>query len=506
MGYAGDSRNTRHSPHHAGLVAFLSLLGVLTWICAPTSALHAQEEPALPSGLEGENTDETSGEEPALPGGLDGEDDSGQPELPPGLDEPKEQKPSPPPAEKDAGPWDLSGFWEARGGLRTQRDRYQRQASIGETRFHAKALRVWREVEFTLTGDLLADAVARRHRPRLEEGRGFLDLREASASFSPLESVDMKIGRQILTWGTGDLIFINDMFPKDWQAFFIGRDQEYLKAPSDAIKTSFFTAPANLDVVFSPRLDPDRFISGRRVSYYNGARDRLAGNDVIIEDDAPNEYFKDFELACRLSRKFGGYELAGYAYTGYWKSPAGMNAVTGRATFPRLNVYGASARAPLAKGIANAEFGYYDSRQDADGDNPLVNNGEVRMLAGYERDVPEIARDLTLAGQYYVEQMTDYGAYRRALPPGAKQRDEFRHVVTCRITQRLMNQTLTLSLFGYYSPSDADAYLRPNVQFKIDDHWTAEVGGNVFFGAHTYTFFGQFRNNTNLYAALRYSF
>jgi len=102
--------------------------------------------------------------------------------------------------------------------------------------------------------------------------------------------------------------------------------------------------------------------------------------------------------------------------------------------------------------------------------------------------------------------MTDYGAYRRALPPGAKPRDEFRHVLTARITQRLMNQNLTLSVFGYYSPSDADAYLRPNAQLKIDDHWTAEVGGNMFFGAHTHTFFGQFRNNTNLYVALRYSF
>ena len=69
-----------------------------------------------------------------------------------------------------------------------------------------------------------------------------------------------------------------------------------------------------------------------------------------------------------------------------------------------------------------------------------------------------------------------------------------------------MNQNLAVSLFAYYSPSDADAYLRPSVSYKIDDHWSAEVGGNVFVGKDDHTFFGQFDRNTNVYAALRWSF
>ena len=69
-----------------------------------------------------------------------------------------------------------------------------------------------------------------------------------------------------------------------------------------------------------------------------------------------------------------------------------------------------------------------------------------------------------------------------------------------------MNQNLELSLFAFYSPSDSDAYLRPRVSYKIDDHWKAEIGGNVFLGAERHIFFGQFANNTNIYAALRYGF
>ena len=42
--------------------------------------------------------------------------------------------------------------------------------------------------------------------------------------------------------------------------------------------------------------------------------------------------------------------------------------------------------------IANAEFGYYDSRDDSNGSNPLIRNSEWRVLVGYEQ---EIAPELT---------------------------------------------------------------------------------------------------------------
>ena len=45
---------------------------------------------------------------------------------------------------------------------------------------------------------------------------------------------DIKVGKQVLTWGTGDYLFLNDLFPKDYQSFFAGREDEYLKAPSNA--------------------------------------------------------------------------------------------------------------------------------------------------------------------------------------------------------------------------------------------------------------------------------
>ena len=93
-----------------------------------------------------------------------------------------------------------------------------------------------------------------------------------------------------------------------------------------------------------------------------------------------------------------------------------------------------------------------------------------------------------------------------ALPVGVPARDESRHVLTARVTYQTDNQNMVYSLFAYVSPTDQDAYLRPSVTRKIDDHWTASVGANISFGDEQHTFFAQFENNTNVYFSLRYNF
>ena len=127
-------------------------------------------------------------------------------------------------------------------------------------------------------------------------------------------------------------------------------------------------------------------------------------------------------------------------------------------------------------------------------------------MIGYEQDLPEIAPDFTVGLQYYVEQMLNYGSYRRTLFPNNKADEEYRHLLTFRITKLYWNQNLTCSLFTYFSPSDKDVYMRPNINYKVNDNMALEIGGNIFWGDYSHTFFSQFQNNTNMYVGLRYSF
>ncbi|MEW6666343.1 MAG: hypothetical protein AB1512_14125 [Thermodesulfobacteriota bacterium] len=392
-------------------------------------------------------------------------------------------------------PFELHGFLDARGGLRTQDDPHEsKTATLGETRLQLHLFKALDWAKFRIKSDFLYDGVMKG---------ADVDLREANAILTPFEFMELKVGRQILTWGTGDYIFINDLFPKDYRSFFIGRDDEYLKAPSDALKASFYANLLNVDFVYTPRFNPDRFIDGKRLSYFNPQIERLAGEDAVIYPEKRNEWFEDSEVALRLYRDIESYGLALYGYNGFWKSPMGIDPQAGKATFPPLSVYGISARGKVWKGIGNVEMGYYDSLDDRDGKDPFIPNSQVRYLAGYEE---ELAKDFNMGLQYYLEQMLQYSGYRRAFPGSSNPADEYRHVVTLRLTKLLMYQNLRLSLFTFYSPSDQDIFMRPNIHYRISDHWSADAGANIFFGKKDNTFFGQFKNDTNVYLGIRWSF
>ncbi len=463
---------------------------------------HA-EEPPLPAGLEAEDPPLPAGlgtEEPDLPAGLGGggDDDDAEPALPAGLGDGEAVAATAPAPRRRRGTFSFDGFADLRGGLRLQRDPHESRASLGEARLQLGARAAFPGVTLRGVADLVFDPVLGVYRPDLERGFGVVDLRELNIAASPWQALELKIGRQILTWGTGDLLFINDLFPKDWTALLIGRDVDYLKAPSDALKVSLYVPGVSLDVVYTPRFDADRYPDRRRISSWEPSLGRIAGEDAVPVVDRPERWFRDGELALRLSGRAGSWELAAYGYHGFWKSPAGADPTTGHGIFPGLSAAGASARGPLARGILSLEAGYYHSRDDRDGDDPLVRNSEVRALVGYEQ---ELAPNLTGGFQYYVEVMLQHGGHKQAAPGS----DPARHVSTARLTWLALGQDLQTSLFVFWGINERDVYLRPHVQYRISDHWRAEVAANLFFGHADHTFFGQFEHNTNAWAGARYS-
>ncbi len=482
------------------------LLVAYVYLALATPA-YAGNEPMLPAGL----GSQTSSDDPKLPEGLQGSDrfkpdtSHEEPSLPSGLGEIFQEDNTT--SVKRSGPETflskITGFAEFRGGSRIGNDDHQKQKSILESRLQLQWEEYWQSVSSRLTVDLLYDDLLNEHSIKLESGSGWLDIREAYLLFRPMDRIDLKIGRQILTWGTGDLVFINDLFPKDWNSFFTGRDNEYLKGPSDALKLGWFGNHFNLDLVYTPRFDADRYIDGSRISYFDLRSDELAGQHSAFAVTQPDDWIDDDELAVRLYFNQSSMEIAIYGYQGYWKSPAGIDPATGRFLFPRLRSLGASMRGPVYKGIANLELGYYTSMDDRSGKDETVRNSEFRMLLGYEQ---ELATDLTGAAQFYLEQIQEYRNYLDGAASSVSAADRNRLVWTLRLAWLLMNQNLSLSLFNYYSSTDQDGYARVKGNYKISDKWQVELGLNLFYGEKRHTFFGQFEDNTNLYFAVRYGF
>ncbi|MDH3974872.1 MAG: hypothetical protein OEV42_11385 [Deltaproteobacteria bacterium] len=396
----------------------------------------------------------------------------------------------------------LHGFMEGAYGTRfeddlTKKDHY----TLGEGRFQIKGSYVpsfldnW-DGEFSFKGDIYYDGY---------EETTYGDARVAVLSITPHDMIDLKLGRQILTWGTGDLVFINDLFPKDYISFFTGRDDEYLKLPSDAIRGSLFLDMFNVDLVLIPDFEPNNNIKGDRLSYYHGLEGRIVGDDVENDYKEPENKSKNREATLRLYKNIKGMEAALYLFDGFYKDPLGVLKPTPTYQFyyPELTVYGLSLRDAVFGGIGNVEAGYYYSREDKDGDNPMVENSCFKALAGYSKDM---GRDFRIGIQYQLEKMLHYDEYEKNLPAGSVKADENRHLWTLRLTKLAMNQNLTLSLFSFYSPSDKDYHLRPQVSYKFTDNLSTTLGGNVFKGEDDHTFFGQLDRNDNAYIRVRYGF
>lgn len=335
-------------------------------------------------------------------------------------------------------------------------------------------------------------------------GKTGFSLREFNLSLTPFDFMDAKLGRQILTWGTGDYLFINDMFPKDYVSFFIGRDDEYLKKPSDAVKLSFYPNIFNVDFVVIPYFTPNTHPKGDRLSFFDSFQKGIAGVNSDRQLTEPPFQMSNSEYALRLYRNFGSNEIALYYFRGFDKSPRSYkNEAIRQLYYERVDAYGASIRGPFAGGIGSAEAGYFNSREDPGGDDRLVQNSMFKAMCGYSKD---LGNDLSVGLQYYYEQILDYGPYKDNLVSWDYFWDEYRHVVTQRLTKLFKRQTITVSLFNFYSPSDKDGYIRASIGYDISDCWNVTGGINIPWGEDDITEFGQMKDNKNIYFCLRYTF
>ncbi len=334
------------------------------------------------------------------------------------------------------------------------------------------------------------------------ENEWLIDVRDLTLAFPMGSGVDVKIGRQVQTWGTGDLVFLNDLFPKDFVSFFSGRDDEYLKAPGNSFRITRYSPAINIDFAWTPVFEPDVYLTGERYSFFSPLAGGNVAPDPHLSAIEPKESFSNGEFALRLFKTVDGREYAVYAYNGYFKQPNAMT-TSFEATFAPMTSVGASLRQPAGPGLFNTELAWYDSRDDRDGNDPLLPNDQLRFLLGYEW---EAKPNFTVGLQYYIEWTLDHDALMANSPYPQYEPDEFRHLLTNRLTYRAGRDKYTWSLFTFFSPSDSDFYLRPVFTYRHSDTWSLTAGANLFGGSDEHTFFNQLQDASNAYLRFKYSY
>ena len=395
--------------------------------------------------------------------------------------------------EEVTSPWNFSGFVEAGYGYLLQDNIIESNSSLGEITARLNLNYSHESFELVTKGELIYDDIL---------SDTFWKTRELNISFSPSNNTDVKIGRQILTWGTGDYVFLNDLFAKNWQSFFSGRDDQYLKAPSDSAKGTWYLGDYSIDVTWTPEFTSDVYLTGERFSFYSPqARDIVAPADNFSVQKT-----NDAQYSARIATNKNAIEYALYGYKGFWPTPVGMTANENQQLqpyFPKMNAWGASVRLPLAGGLFNAEYASYNSIEDTNGNDPFIANGQNRFLVGFEK---EVMKNLTASAQFYIEQTKHYDQFISHSATPETEVDENRQLLTFRLTYRTLQQKLIYSVFNFYSPTDNDGYLKPSVTYRYNDQWLFSAGANLFWGDKRYTFFGQHQQNSNAWLRLKAQF
>ena len=328
-----------------------------------------------------------------------------------------------------------------------------------------------------------------------------LELREGYLDYTA-SKWDVRLGRQVITWGVGDLLFIDDTYPKDFEAFFSGRPLEYLKRGVDAVRVGVYPGFASFELVVMPFFNADKLPDPKRFHMF----DPFPG--VSREKEKPETTFKNTEVALRVYRDIAGFDTSLYYYRGFFRQPSMMPdnpMIPTRLTlfFPELSVYGASAQGRALDGVLSLEAAYCDSRQDRRGTDPMILNSRTKFLIGYQRQLWE---DFTVGVQYYGEYMREYSEYVRNLSSGFPKERRLHDLFTVRLTQFLRHQTVRLSFFSFYSPSDGDYLLNPEIKYSFTDHIWAAIGAIIFGGNERRMQFGQFNKDDNVYVQVRYEF
>lgn len=348
------------------------------------------------------------------------------------------------------------------------------------------------DAEIKVKAEVVRDSLA---------GRFDVDLREAYIDTSKGD-LDVRLGRQVITWGVGDLLFVSDVWPKDWVSFFAGRPMDYFKVGVESLRVRLWSDAVNVEVVAATPFEPDTLPDS---GHFAVANPFAEVESVRVE--APRNGYGDIELGAKVSRKALGVDVGGHAYRGFWGTPSARTDAASPPTsvtmfYPALSVYTLTAQTNAMGGVVSAEAGLYDSRDDRDGADPTTPNSQLRGLVGYDHPLWSEAR---VGAQYYVEVMGDRAAYEAALPQGVPVESELRDIVTLRLEQTLRRQTLRLSLFGFYSPADSDYLVQPYVEYKMSDELAVSVGANVF-GGDPHTMLGRFDRSDNVYANARFDF
>ncbi len=371
------------------------------------------------------------------------------------------------------------------------------------------------------------DDINSKYYLRKDTGPQRVYLREAYISHdiyfeSLIDSVNMKMGRLIYTWGTSDEVKPVDIInPQDFSNLYFTplRDRKY-GVISGSISV-FFTDNFFIEGVAVPEFHPSEIASS---VFVTDQLRKISDNPSMytLNDPAlPDKKMSGSSYAGRAGLTLFDLDMHGNYFYGYDHLPVyemkltGMPHITINPEYKKIQMFGFDFQRALLWGISvrgeaayfeRGKFFTYDSSgsimlsplaQDlSSGGNGTVEKKYIEYTAGFDGQ-NFIFEDLYLNLQFHQKIITGYNS--------DISKEQYTSLIIWNIRYLMGNQKYRVSSQGAYDTGDKSVYGNAEFMVKLADNFEFTIGG-WFIKGEKDTDIGQFDTNDMVYVSGKLTF
>lgn len=358
-----------------------------------------------------------------------------------------------------------------------------------------------------------------------------LEVREAYVEIYdfPLDRMDLRAGRQLIPWGTGDLVSptdnINPLDLSDFKDF--GR-----RLGSDALQLTWYPGPVTVTAVYVPVFTPARLPSGWINLFLPPDLADLSEDKIIL--NLPAATLQESAFGLKLAGRIGGYDLSVSYLDGRYDLPAPKEA-RGKITqitnplnpleslildevslfFPRRRVLGLDFAGELGSAGIWAEVAVFFPEKVTtvtriDMPDPLPDQTLETVYLDKPYTKYLVGTDYTFPGGTYLNFQFLHGFPHEQ---GVKEIEELEDYLFFALEKTVMNGRLKITpLAGLLAIQDFTD-LRNNYALVLapEVSWYPVDGAEITLGVNWIecagdSLFSRFRDEDELYLKFKYSF
>ena len=321
-------------------------------------------------------------------------------------------------------------------------------------------------------------------------------LREAYFDYAG-DFLEVKAGRQIVTWGVADGLRITDLIsPMDYTEF-MANDYDDIRVPVNAIDLKIPGERVSAEVVFVPV--PEYFVmpSGEDNPWTMPLPERTR----MDLSGTPEKRLKNSEYGGRLRFFLENLDFSLTALHTFNKSPVTVasynpqtDSVLIRGVYKPMNVFGGDVSIPMGEFVVRGEIAeYFDEPIAFSNSGGYLLRNTLNALVGIDWYA---GNNWTFMAQYMHKFV---GRYREKLGI-----EEHSSMVTARISKELLNNTLKFSLYGMLDVDNLGYYVRSAADYLLSDQITVSFGADGFGGKRGT--FKTYKKKTQIWAKGKYFF